>query len=727
MADATLRYRITADDDAAATFDRVGSALDGTNKSFDRLSKGAQSLSDRISDTEKRATNLRREFERTGNVDVLKNWVKAERDLKRWRGHMSALGGDTDDASRKLGLFSRVGVTAGKGMNVFATAATDAGGAAKLLANPVGLMAAGLGATAGAALASGVALAGLGVGIIGLGAIALRNNAKVQASFAGLGATISGVGARAAHFLEDDFVDALNLMASTAVSTEPTLRRMFVGIEPGIASMSRGLDGLVRNAMPGLEDAAEGANDVLVQLGDELPDIGASVSRLGTALGSAASGGGKALTDTLNGLATAVDFAGASIATLSKTYEYASIGADNFGGIVKMLQGEHEGVASRIDTDVSTIDAAYKALGDTAKDTATAVVTAQNAMEDATLGTFSASLRGSEALRGLSASLQENGRSFTLGTEAGNDNRAALERVGAAARRVRDDAVALASAQGKDGPAAAAAGAAAQASYAAGLRQTLIRAGFAEQAIRDLFMAVGLIPPKVPIAVETKGDKAAAQKINDAAKPRTSPITARSSVNAAEGTLNRTARPRNSPVTARSSANAAEATLNRTARNRSTVISASASANAAEARLNSAARNRTATIYVRTVGSANALERRRGGIDYHMAGGGTIEAHHTTAPTIMYGERETGGEAFVPKNGDYSRSMAILDKAASWYGAAVVPAASGMVRAPSSGGSSALRAADLHFHFHGPVGSQRDAESMLLKAVESLKRQGRWR
>jgi hypothetical protein len=37
-----------------------------------------------------------------------------------------------------------------------------------------------------------------------------------------------------------------------------------------------------------------------------------------------------------------------------------------------------------------------------------------------------------------------------------------------------------------------------------------------------------------------------------------------------------------------------------------------------------------------------------------------------------FAEPATGGEAFIPKRGDYARSMAILREAASWYGAEVM-------------------------------------------------------
>lgn len=73
------------------------------------------------------------------------------------------------------------------------------------------------------------------------------------------------------------------------------------------------------------------------------------------------------------------------------------------------------------------------------------------------------------------------------------------------------------------------------------------------------------------------------------------------------------------------------------------------------------------------VGTGTQL-RRWGGIDYHMARGGTVQAHHATAPTIMYGERATGGEAFIPRNGDPGRSLSILSDAARWYGHQLMPA-----------------------------------------------------
>ncbi|MEO3929235.1 hypothetical protein ABGB07_36100 [Micromonosporaceae bacterium B7E4] len=65
--------------------------------------------------------------------------------------------------------------------------------------------------------------------------------------------------------------------------------------------------------------------------------------------------------------------------------------------------------------------------------------------------------------------------------------------------------------------------------------------------------------------------------------------------------------------------------------------------------------------------------RRWGGIDYAMARGGMIEAHFATSPTVMYGERETRGEAYIPRDGDDARSRVIAQTVVEdWLGGQVV-------------------------------------------------------
>jgi hypothetical protein len=79
---------------------------------------------------------------------------------------------------------------------------------------------------------------------------------------------------------------------------------------------------------------------------------------------------------------------------------------------------------------------------------------------------------------------------------------------------------------------------------------------------------------------------------------------------------------------------------------------------------------------------------RWGGAYEHAASGLLREANTYSAASparYAFAEQATGGEAFVPKRGNYGRSMSILGKAASWYGASVVPG-----RMASGGGTQTV-------------------------------------
>jgi len=69
------------------------------------------------------------------------------------------------------------------------------------------------------------------------------------------------------------------------------------------------------------------------------------------------------------------------------------------------------------------------------------------------------------------------------------------------------------------------------------------------------------------------------------------------------------------------------------------------------------------------------VAQRWGGITEHAQTGLLREASVYSAVSsgarYAFAEPATGGEAFIPKHGNRERSMAILDKAASWYGASV--------------------------------------------------------
>lgn len=79
-------------------------------------------------------------------------------------------------------------------------------------------------------------------------------------------------------------------------------------------------------------------------------------------------------------------------------------------------------------------------------------------------------------------------------------------------------------------------------------------------------------------------------------------------------------------------------------------------------------------------GSTPTSGRRWGGITEHARDGLLRDAgiYSAAAPArYAFAEPATGGEAFIPRLGDYDKSMSILAQAARWYGASVQPGGSG--------------------------------------------------
>jgi TP901 family phage tail tape measure protein len=97
------------------------------------------------------------------------------------------------------------------------------------------------------------------------------------------------------------------------------------------------------------------------------------------------------------------------------------------------------------------------------------------------------------------------------------------------------------------------------------------------------------------------------------------------------------------------------------------------------------------------VGKANTpYAQRWGGIRYAETGllsAGVYSA--ARGPLYGFAEPATGGEAFVPRRGDYGRSTGILDQAARWYGGRFMPGGmggGGTLTVVLTGGDAATRA-----------------------------------
>jgi TP901 family phage tail tape measure protein len=98
-------------------------------------------------------------------------------------------------------------------------------------------------------------------------------------------------------------------------------------------------------------------------------------------------------------------------------------------------------------------------------------------------------------------------------------------------------------------------------------------------------------------------------------------------------------------------------------------------------------------------GGATASTNRWGGVYTHAAQGLVAAATFRPSNPALYAfaEPATGGEAFVPKFGNYARSTAIIDTAARWYGGRFAPnSGSGW-----GGGGSSVYSPSYTYHIQG--------------------------
>ncbi|MCI2421512.1 hypothetical protein MOQ72_29165 [Saccharopolyspora sp. K220] len=136
------------------------------------------------------------------------------------------------------------------------------------------------GVTAGSAAASaGVAAAvgALPLAFIGLGAVALRENTAVRGSFEDLSETVrTGLTADAAP-LEAAFVGAAEDMGVAYEELRPLMRDAFAASVPYVDTLTQGVIGFARNAMPGMVTSVERAGPVVDALALTMEDAGVGV------------------------------------------------------------------------------------------------------------------------------------------------------------------------------------------------------------------------------------------------------------------------------------------------------------------------------------------------------------------------------------------------------------------------------------------------------------------
>jgi hypothetical protein len=633
VADAHLELDVDVNVHGDRDLPKLGAALGKTKDKADDLRGGTRRLSDEFEKSRTRLRDLHDQFKRTGDMDLLPNIRKEENNLKRIGGWMRALGDDTDTTSSKTKRSSTIIGDA------FSSITKSAQRAAPVMANPYVLVTAAAAAAAivvpaGAAVV-GAALAGLGASFIGLGAVALRGNAQVINAFKQLGSDADKTLTQAAAGLEQPFVRAAAVMRGTVADLAPDLRASFDSVAPSVGHLAAGVDGLAKQMMPGLRNAIEASNGPLDVLSTKLPEMGAALSLMFDQMAEGSTGGAKALGTTIDLLNISLENTGRLLGFMGKTFDFLSslpgAGREWVAVLDKMAGSTNNTARSAHELASEEAEVARRATDQlSAFINLTAAMRASSAMALTLSGTQDAITRGFQELTGK---ISRNHAALTGNTAVALANRDAV-------RSSLSDIARHGDAMVRDGANIGQVTMKRDADLRK-LRDVLVARGMDKRAVEAFIATTMRVPRSVFTDVKERGAAAAAAHLRSVAVAAASIQRAINLTVGISGTA------------------AAYATLNQ--------LSARARAGVGGQRW------------------GGIVEHRRGGIDYAMAGGGAIQARYARSPTVLFGERETGGEAFIPRRGDTGRSRAIathvvrewLGGEVAWPGTLTPVAASG--------------------------------------------------
>lgn len=174
------------------------------------------------------------------------------------------------------------------------------------------------GMAAGAGVAAG--LAAIPIALAAVAAFALSSNEEVKESFADLWSEVKSTAEDAAAPLADSFIDMANDLKQTVRDIQPDLRQMFSAAEPGLDHLNRGINDLIRNAIPGMNKAVQESEDTFEGLANLLSSAGKGISDFFRNLSQGSHGSGILLTELGQIIQTLLGFAGSMLAKLSNAF-----------------------------------------------------------------------------------------------------------------------------------------------------------------------------------------------------------------------------------------------------------------------------------------------------------------------------------------------------------------------------------------------------------------------
>lgn len=461
-------------------------------------------------------------------------------------------------------------------------------------------------------------LAGAVVGAIGGGAVAAgialaAQDSRVQAEAKGLGAEIAAIFNDAAAPFVPATIGALGIVRQEIHSLDDDFAAIFDDAAGYVEPLTRGVVGFVRELVPGIRDAVAAGEPFFDMLVAELPELGGDVAELFGVMADHAEDGAAAVGAMLDTMGVLVDTTGFLV--------------DGLGAVVDVVNA----IESATRLGPAEPDRVLKKIGQSSGPAADGIHRVADAADELERSAASATVKV-ETLDAMIARMSGDNISAERASIA---LEAAIDRAGEAAGRSGDGIDRNTEAGRRN-------------------RQALVDIADAAWTSHDAILAT--TGSSDLAAQATERGRAAFLKMADAM-----------GVDAAEAKR------------------LADQLFGIPSINRKVTVDTGSGKAAVEEfirRLNGI-KDQSVTIhgYVRWTSSGLKVPggtilagNRHGGVYEHAQVGVLREAQIASpmAPArYAWAEPATGGEAFIPRFGDTARSMAILERAASWYGAEV--------------------------------------------------------
>lgn len=284
---------------AASGFEKVDRSATGAQRAVDELGDQTGQLARKMLEARAAALDLARQFDKTGDAKILKDFEKINREAAKLARVGKSLKFDPPEVKNAAGFLGAIEKLAKKAGLVAGDAAID--GLGSLFNALPAQVKAGLivGASAGAAYLAaateGAILAGIGAGAIGGTVLIAAQNEKVKEQYSLLGQQIMASLKDASKPMVDQLLGAVPKFSSELEHDLPGIQRIMANASRDFAPVLNGLLAAFRQILPSIERAADIGGRILGNVGAQLPALAGAVGDLLNAFSDSGRGANAAL------------------------------------------------------------------------------------------------------------------------------------------------------------------------------------------------------------------------------------------------------------------------------------------------------------------------------------------------------------------------------------------------------------------------------------------------